>query len=112
LVKRNVSTCGKTLAHSIVRVSIPHGEKILPQDVMIISPYKDQMKLVNKVFNGYKVGYRDNLTADSSQGQEAELVIFLMTKPSDDNGNRPGFLVDRQRLSEPRTTSRGDHREP
>ena len=77
----------------------PHGEKILPQDVMIISPYKDQMKLVNTVFNGYKVGFRDNLTVDASQGQEAKLVIFLMTKPSDDNGNRPRFLVDCQRMN-------------
>ena len=45
---------------------------------MIISPYKDQMKLVNMVFNAYNVGYRDNLTVDASHGQEAKLVIFSM----------------------------------
>ena len=61
---------------------------------MIISPYKDQMKLVNTVFNAYNVGYRDNLTVDASHGQEAKLVIFLMTKPSDDDGYRSGFLVE------------------
>ena len=66
---------------------------------MIVSPYKDQVKLVSEVFCAYKVGYRDNLTVDASQGQEAKLVIFLMTKPSDDSGQRPGFLIDRQRMN-------------
>jgi hypothetical protein len=83
---------------------------------MIISPYKDQVKLVNKVFNEHKVGYRDNLTVDASHGQEAKLVIFLMTKPSDDGGQRPGFLVDRrqtyERCSESRPEGPSDHREP
>ncbi|KAN0081108.1 hypothetical protein V8E54_004312 [Elaphomyces granulatus] len=36
---------------------------------------------------------------DASQGQEAKLVVFLMTKPSDNNGQRPGFLVDCQRMN-------------
>ncbi|KAN0081110.1 P-loop containing nucleoside triphosphate hydrolase protein [Elaphomyces granulatus] len=77
----------------------PTGDRVLPEDVMIISPYKDQVKLVNKVFSEHKVGYRDNLTVDASHGQEAKLVIFLMTKPSDDGGQRTGFLVDRQRMN-------------
>jgi len=85
-----------TLGGNFMSSSVPVMEH---PPVVTTAPYKDQMKLVNKVFNGYKVGYHDNLTADTSQGQEAELVIKKMTKPSDDNGNRPGFLVDRQRLN-------------
>jgi ATP-dependent RNA/DNA helicase IGHMBP2 len=75
------------------------GDRVLPEDVTIISPYKDQVKLVSKVFNEHKVGYRDNLTVDASQGQEAKLVIFLMANPSDDDGQQPGFLVDRHRMN-------------
>ncbi|KAJ9220017.1 hypothetical protein DTO207G8_5296 [Paecilomyces variotii] len=42
---------------------------------------------------------RDNLTVDACQGSEANIVIFLITKPSDSDGKSAGFVADSQRLN-------------
>lgn len=72
-------------------------EQILPEDIMILSPYKDQRRFVRTVFRKSDLEVHENLIVDAFQGQEAPFVIFLMTKPSD--GLNPGFLADKQRLN-------------
>ncbi|KAJ9222120.1 hypothetical protein DTO027B5_5086 [Paecilomyces variotii] len=75
------------------------GDKIQAEDVMVISPYKDQKHLMDRVFDDAGLECRDNLTVDASQGSEAKIVIYLMTKPSDCEGHKTGFLVDKQRMN-------------
>lgn len=65
---------------------------------MLISPYKDQRRLITSELAKRKVTYRDNLTIDAAHGQEAPVVIFLMTKPSE-NPLDVGFIGDRQRMN-------------
>ncbi|KNG84684.1 hypothetical protein ANOM_006993 [Aspergillus nomiae NRRL 13137] len=48
--------------------------------------------------NGDLRTYRDNLTVDAAQGQEAPSVVFLMTKPSQ-NVASAGFMADANRLN-------------
>ncbi|KAJ9197775.1 hypothetical protein DTO164E3_5629 [Paecilomyces variotii] len=66
---------------------------------MIISPLKDQKHLMDYVLSESNVGCRNNLTVDSCQGSEANLVIYLMTRPSDHGGMSTEFLVDKQRMN-------------
>ncbi|KAJ9193203.1 hypothetical protein DTO164E3_8027 [Paecilomyces variotii] len=75
------------------------GEQITPEDVMIICPYKDQKHLVDELLQDENLRCRDNLTVDACQGSEANIVIFLMTKPSDSDGKSAGFVADSQRLN-------------
>ncbi|KAE8323855.1 P-loop containing nucleoside triphosphate hydrolase protein [Aspergillus sergii] len=86
------------LLTSLYSFQTPDGHSVLPDDVMIISPYKDQKVLVQRVLGRYQVKYRDNLTVDAAQGQEAPIVVFLMTKPSE-NAASPGFVADANRLN-------------
>ncbi|KAJ6114608.1 hypothetical protein N7486_000386 [Penicillium sp. IBT 16267x] len=74
------------------------GDYIEAEDVMIISPYKGQRDLVKTVFDERQIGFQQNLTVDACQGQEAPIVIFLMTKPSD-NPKSLGFFGDAKRLN-------------
>lgn len=71
---------------------------ITPADVLIISPYKAQRDCVKTILEGKNIAYRDNLTVDASQGQEAPIVFLLLTKPGPDS-RQVGFVADRQRLN-------------
>ncbi|KAJ9272359.1 hypothetical protein DTO212C5_1544 [Paecilomyces variotii] len=71
---------------------------LTPSDA--ISPYKDQKYLVDQVLQDANLRCRDNLTVDACQGSEANIVIFLMAKPSDlDERRSAGFVADSQRLN-------------
>ncbi|GAA85870.1 hypothetical protein AKAW_03984 [Aspergillus luchuensis IFO 4308] len=74
------------------------GQHIRPEDVMVISPYAAQRALVGRLMGEHGVSCRDNLTVDASQGQEAPMVIFMLTKPSKNPVN-VGFIADQQRLN-------------
>ncbi|RDH36405.1 P-loop containing nucleoside triphosphate hydrolase protein [Aspergillus welwitschiae] len=74
------------------------GQSIRPEDVMVISPYAAQRALVGRLMGEHGVSCRDNLTVDASQGQEAPMVIFMLTKPSRDAAS-VGFIADQQRLN-------------
>ncbi|GKZ34345.1 hypothetical protein AbraIFM66950_004575 [Aspergillus brasiliensis] len=75
-----------------------NGQSIGPEDVMIISPYMDQRALVGRLMDEYGVSCRDNLTMEAAQGQEAPVVIFMLTKPSED-ASSVGFITDQHRLN-------------
>lgn len=78
-----------------------HGsqhECIRPQDVLIISPYNDQQRQVSARFREWGIGVGENMTVVTSQGQEANVVICLMTKPSA-NIRSVHFLADRHWMS-------------
>ncbi|PYH29302.1 P-loop containing nucleoside triphosphate hydrolase protein [Aspergillus neoniger CBS 115656] len=74
------------------------GQQIRPEDIMVISPYAAQRALVGRLMAQHGVSCRDNLTVDASQGQEAPMVIFMLTKPSRNPVN-VGFIADQQRLN-------------
>lgn len=76
----------------------PNGMKLNPADVMVISPYKDQRVLIRNKLRELGLQVGENLTVDSVQGKEANLVFFLMTKPSF-NPRSVGFISDRSRLN-------------
>ncbi|PKY06173.1 P-loop containing nucleoside triphosphate hydrolase protein [Aspergillus campestris IBT 28561] len=86
------------LLRELYRFQTSGGDQIVPDDVMIISPYKDQQKLIGEVLAEHEIAYRDNLTIDAAQGSEAPLVIFSMTKPSAD-ARKVGFIADVNRLN-------------
>jgi uncharacterized protein len=77
----------------------PHTLTI--DDVMVVAPYNDQVRLMRKVFGadprlaGTKVG-----TVDKFQGQQAPVVFFTMTSSSSDDMPRGSdFLFSRNRLN-------------
>lgn len=86
------------LLHELYRHRSGDGHQIRPEDVMIISPYRDQRNLITSVLGNRNIKYRDNLTIDTAQGQEANVVIFLMTKPAE-NASSFRFIADKHRLN-------------
>ena len=74
---------------------------ITVDDVMVVAPYNDQVRLMRSVFDadqrlaGTKVG-----TVDKFQGQQAAVVFFTMTSSSaDDMPRGADFLFSRNRLN-------------
>lgn len=88
------------LLQDLYHFRTPQGEQISPSDVMIISPYRAQRSLVAATFAETEHGclYRDNLTVDASQGQEAPIVIVLLTKPSE-VAEEVSFVANKERLN-------------
>jgi hypothetical protein len=78
----------------------PQGEQIRPSDVMIIRPYKAQRSLVAATLAETEHGclYRDNLTVDAAQGQEAPVVVVLLTKLSE-VAEEASFVANKVRLN-------------
>ncbi|KAF7166231.1 hypothetical protein CNMCM6106_002127 [Aspergillus hiratsukae] len=85
------------LSH-LYQFETPQGDKIEPKDVMIISPYRDQRTLVDEVLGRHNIGFNENVTVEAAQGSEAPVVVFLMTKPSEDVLN-VGFVGNKNRLN-------------
>lgn len=75
------------------------GNRILPQDVMLICPYKAQVKRVVERFGAEGIQYHRCLTVDSAQGSESNVVIFMLTKPRTNSVVEVGFLSDYRRLN-------------
>ncbi|KAJ6103638.1 hypothetical protein N7486_003860 [Penicillium sp. IBT 16267x] len=75
------------------------GNRILPQDVMLICPYKAQVKRVVERFGAEGVQYHRCLTVDSAQGSESNVAIFMFTKPRTNSTAEVGFLSDYRRLN-------------
>jgi predicted RecB family nuclease len=64
-------------------------------DVLIVAPYNNQVRLIAGELPGARVG-----TVDKFQGQEAPVVIYSMTSTSADEAPRGvGFLYDLHRLN-------------
>jgi superfamily I DNA and/or RNA helicase len=45
-----------------------------------------------------KVEINENLTVDGAQGQEANIIIYMLVKPTED-AQRLGFVSDRRRMN-------------
>lgn len=88
------------LLQDLYHFQTPQGEQISPLDVMIISPYRTQRSLVAATFAETERGclYWDNLTVDAAQGQEAPIVIVLLTKPSEVS-EEVSFVANKERLN-------------
>lgn len=80
--------------------------RIIPADVMLICPYKEQVKRVIERFANEGVEYGRCVTVDGSQGQESNVVIFMFTKPRTAELTGLGFLSDYQRLNEAMTRAK------
>ncbi|KAL3448777.1 P-loop containing nucleoside triphosphate hydrolase protein [Aspergillus insuetus] len=76
----------------------PNGMKIGAADVMIVTPYSDQRKLIRHELLEEGLEVHNNLSFDASQGQEAPLVFVLLTKPSADRAGI-GILSNKHRLN-------------
>ncbi|MEK6938253.1 MAG: AAA domain-containing protein [Nanoarchaeota archaeon] len=71
---------------------------VLPQDIGVISPYKAQIRELNKVLNPLNIMAK---TIDSFQGQEKKIIILSLVR-SNLKGTateRMGFLVDERRFN-------------
>ncbi|KAJ5951318.1 uncharacterized protein N7479_009731 [Penicillium vulpinum] len=75
------------------------NDRIGPSDVVLICPYKEQVKRVNQRFAQEGVKYDRCLTIDGSQGQEANVIIFIFTKPRTSDESEVGFLASYHRLN-------------
>ena len=74
-------------------------DRIYPEDVTLICPYKEQVKRVIERFSAEGMKYNRCLTVDGSQGQESNVVIFMFTKPRTNAMTEVGFLSSYQRLN-------------
>ncbi|KUM65530.1 hypothetical protein ACN42_g1540 [Penicillium freii] len=90
----------QALLQDLYHFRTAEGEQISPSDVMIISPYRAQRSLVAATFAETERGclYRVNLTVDAAQGQEAPIVIVLLTKPSE-VAEQVSFVANKERLN-------------
>ncbi|KAL4986146.1 hypothetical protein BDW68DRAFT_132426 [Aspergillus falconensis] len=74
------------LPTAVFDYTVPNGEKIEPQDVMVISTYGNQAtvarpKLKSVCFRNGTTDICENPTMDASQAGEAPFVFLMMTKP-------------------------------
>jgi hypothetical protein len=74
-------------------------DRICPEDVTLICPYKEQVKRVIQRFSAEGTKYNQCLTVDGSQGQEFNVVIFMFTKPRTNSMTEVGLLSSPQRLN-------------
>ncbi|KAK9848550.1 hypothetical protein MYU51_016593 [Penicillium brevicompactum] len=74
------------------------NDRISPSDVCIC-PYKEQVKRVNQRFAQEGVKYDQCLTIDGSQGQEANVIIFILINPRTSRKSEVGVLASYQRLN-------------
>ncbi|KAJ5942100.1 hypothetical protein N7516_002268 [Penicillium verrucosum] len=87
-----------TFLKALYAKTCPAG-RITPADVMLICPYKEQVKRVVERFANEGVEYGRCVTVDGSQGQESNVVIFMFTKPRTAELTGLGFLSSYQRLN-------------
>lgn len=87
-----------TLLKALYAKTCPAG-RISPADVMLICPYKEQVKGVIERFANEGVEYGRCVMVDGSQGQESNVVIFMFTKPRTAELTGLGFLSSYQRLN-------------
>jgi superfamily I DNA and/or RNA helicase len=71
------------------------------EDIAVISPYKDQVDLLNRKFSNEGLEIK---TVDGFQGREKEAVIISLTRSNKDN--MIGFLEDVRRLNVSLTRAR------
>lgn len=77
------------IALDIINISLDNG--INPKDIGVISPYKNQVRLINKKTNV------DVKSVDGFQGGEKDIIIISLVRSND---NRDiGFLKDLRRLN-------------
>jgi hypothetical protein len=72
--------------------------KIGAADVMVVTPYSDQRKLIRHELLEEGLEVHKNLSFDASQGQEDPLFFVLLTKPSADRAGI-GILSNKHRLN-------------
>ncbi|KAJ5744729.1 hypothetical protein N7533_009599 [Penicillium manginii] len=82
------------------------NDPIVPEDVVLICPYRAQVKRVIERFASAGVKYDRCLTVDGSQGQESNVVIFMFTKPRTFSTTDVGFVSHYQRLNVAMTRAR------
>ncbi|KAJ5686613.1 hypothetical protein N7536_009232 [Penicillium majusculum] len=87
-----------TLLKALYAKTCPAG-RISPADVMLICPYKEQVKGVIERFANEGVEYGRCVMVDGSQGQESNVVIFMFTKLRTAELTGLGFLSSYQRLN-------------
>ena len=74
-------------------------DRICPEHVTLICPYKEQVKRVIERFSEEGVKYNRCLTVDGSQRQESSVVIFMFTKPRTHAVTEVGALSSSRRLN-------------
>ncbi|CEJ54735.1 hypothetical protein PMG11_01030 [Penicillium brasilianum] len=73
-------------------------QSIRAGDVMIISPYKVQRRLISRTLGESGLEARNNLTFDAAQGQEAPIVLLSLAKPGE-VATSLGFMANKERLN-------------
>ena len=74
-------------------------DRICPEDVTLICPYKEQVRRVIERFSEEGVKYTRYLTVDGSQGQESNVIIFMFTNHRTHAVNEVGALSSSRQLN-------------
>lgn len=76
------------------------GRKLEPQDILIVAPYNDQVKLISETLKAKGYPQVQVGTVDKFQGQQAPVTIYSMTASDHAAGGRgAGFVLDVARLN-------------
>jgi hypothetical protein len=86
------------LLKDLYKHKAPDGRSITAVDAMLISPYKAQRNLLTEKALERGIPLPENLTIDASIGQEANIVIYMLVKPSA-HPKQFGFVADSGRLN-------------
>eukprot|EP01035_Chromulina_nebulosa_P021271 gene21271-27562_t len=73
------------------------SREIRAGQILIITPYKDQINLIESKLRGEKYNGINVMTCDSCQGREADIVIFMTVRSN--NSGKIGFLKDPHRFN-------------
>ena len=106
-VQPNGSTSWRNDAHITVVITLlkalyadrSSNDRIVPEDVILICPYKAQVKRAIERFADAGVKYNRCVTIDGLQGQESNVIIFMFTKPHTNATPDVGFVAHYQRLN-------------
>ncbi|KAJ5248684.1 hypothetical protein N7468_000135 [Penicillium chermesinum] len=69
------------------------------EDMMIITPYRAQLKRCRDELKLQGLAPHDIFTVDAAQGREANIVVILLTKPSAEGRGAIQFVADKARLN-------------
>jgi ATP-dependent RNA/DNA helicase IGHMBP2 len=92
----STSTANPEEAHFVHQYYEKFSADIAPFSVAVISPYREQIRLLKELFNQGDPLLSVN-TIDSFQGQERDMVLISMTRSNNDGDI--GFLADIRRMN-------------
>ena len=93
----------RALAYGQAGVVLPDNDpkhQLQVPYIMVICPYKAQVKRTIERLTANGVPYHRYLMVDAAQGSESNVVLFMLTKPATTSAAQVGFVNDYRRLKD------------